>query len=356
MVHLVGSSGFHVGIIHLVIAMDSMKEAVAGALRLFLASPAACAAIGALRPSHFSAQMLRQDRERGEGDTEGATSRLPVVSSVFYGLRGGHSYAEQLADVICEWRATRKDPVTRRTELERDELLHPVPTCVTSSGVISVDASAGERVQQAPIDLVDAFVQAAIQHNTEEHRDGARSDLSAATRALVDALGGARGLLTLIGHAQTVGSVAVAPLTRAQCISSFQRRRSDREPLSVGARALAKHCQRVVSTDGGSEDDASSAWGVSELRGNDASKNARALEVLTTLLDDAVWKNVHALPPFKEESSVVTMEVRNSRGYGARWEIRGGADDAGCEDGGGYAFRGFLEPPMADGHERRWRH
>lgn len=332
--------------------------AVAAALRAFLGSPDVCGRIGALRPSRFSAQMLREDRE-AEADASAAdVAPSPTAAGVFHGLRGGHSYVGQLAGVLSEWYTSRVDPVTRRAELEAAGLLPAVPSSITSSGIISVDTSSSQCVQQVGTAVLDTFVHAAIENYAREHRENPPFDVdvNAAACAFVDALGGARGLLTLLGHAQTVGSVAVAPLTRAQCISSFQRRWSPREALSVGARALAKHCQRVVSSDSEATDDSVSAWGVSELRGNDASKNARALEVLTHLLSDAVWKNMHALPPFSEESSVVTMEVRDSRGYGARWEIRGAVDSDASDEESGFTFRGFLEPPMADGHERRWRH
>jgi hypothetical protein len=329
---------------------------VAEALRAFLGSPVACKSVGALRPARFSAQMLREDRVAEVDASAADAAPPPTAGGVFHGLRGGSSYVEQLADVACEWYMTRKDPVTHRAELEDIGLLPAVPSSVGSSSVISVDTSSSQRIQQVRIEVLDTFVHAAIENYTEEHQEDPMCVVNAATRSFVDALGGARGLLTLLGHAKTVGSVAVAPLTRTQCIDSFQRRWSVREPLSVGARALAKHCQRVVSSDSAASDDSTSAWGESELRGNDASKNARALEVLTRLLDDAVWKNMHALPPFSEEISVVTMEVRDSRGYGARWEIRGSGDGDASDGESGFTFRGFLEPPMADGHERRWRH
>lgn len=305
-------------------------EAVSAAFRSLLGSLATCAAIGALRPAHFSAQMLLID-----------DSVPPMSSRAFCGLQGGSSYVDQLADVVVEWRKNRVDPVTSRQQLGEDGVVPPLPSSVVSSGVITIDNSSKEHIQRVPIDQVDAFVASAV----ECHSQGDLHALKLSAQVFVDAIGGARGLLTLLGHAQTIGTVSVAPLTRSQCVQAFQRRRSPREPLSVGARALAKHCQRVVTTGG----DAASAWGDSEMRGNDANKNTRALEVLERLLDGVVWKNVHALPPFSEDNSVVTMEIRDSKGYGARWEIR-------CSDEEGYSFRGFLEPPMTDGHAKGWKH
>lgn len=144
--------------------------------------------------------------------------------------------------------------------------------------------------------------------------------------AFITRIGGARGILTLLGFRETVGSRNVCPLTRAQCIDAFTQQHG-RSTLTVGARAFTKHCVRSTE----------SWWGA--FRGNDAAKNRVALSKLEQILDAAVWKNIHSLP-----HAQVTMEVRNALGYGARWTI----DDC--------AFRGFLEPQMPDGHASRWRH
>lgn len=146
--------------------------------------------------------------------------------------------------------------------------------------------------------------------------------------AFVERLGGARGILTLLGFRETVGSCTVCPLTREQCVAAFSQRHK-KVSLTVGARAFSKHCER--SADGW--------WG--QLRGNDEAKNRVALLKLEEILDGGVWKNVHSLP-----HSEITMEIRNALGFGARWTVG---------DGGG-AFRGFLEPQMENGHETRWRH
>jgi hypothetical protein len=153
------------------------------------------------------------------------------------------------------------------------------------------------------------------------------ADVVSKTVGFIQTLGHARGLLTCLGFRETVGSRTVAPLTRVQCLTSFQQLQSSKEKLTVGARALTKHCGR--STDG--------FWG--QFKGNDRAKNATALAKLEQILDHAVWKNVHSLP-----HGDATFEVRNAQGYGARWYVR---DES---------FRGFLEPHMANGHENRWRH
>ena len=52
--------------------------------------------------------------------------------------------------------------------------------------------------------------------------------------------------------------------------------------------------------------------------------------------------------PMSEDDAGLTMQIeaRVPEGYGARWALT--ADGA--------RFRGFLEPPMEDGHAKRWRH
>ncbi|GJP30080.1 hypothetical protein CLOM_g22296 [Closterium sp. NIES-68] len=103
--------------------------------------------------------------------------------------------------------------------------------------------------------------------------------------------------------------------------------RANVEALTVGARALSKHCHR------GRE----GFWG--DASGPDAKKNQHALACVKNLLDNATWMNVHALP-----HDLPVFELREPEGYGARWSADGSQ------------FRGFLEPQMPDGHERRWRH
>ncbi|OLP95003.1 Pseudouridine-5'-phosphate glycosidase [Symbiodinium microadriaticum] len=76
--------------------------------------------------------------------------------------------------------------------------------------------------------------------------------------------------------------------------------------------------------------------------GSDAAKNQAAETALRTVLQEAVWGNLHQLP-----GGLPTFEVRVKQGYGARWTV--------SEDGS-TKFRGLLEPMMEDGHEKRWRH
>ncbi|CAH0475342.1 unnamed protein product [Peronospora belbahrii] len=96
--------------------------------------------------------------------------------------------------------------------------------------------------------------------------------------SLVDEIGGSRGILTLLGFQQTIGSRNLAPLTLRQCLAAFKKCHTPGEQLTVGARAFSKHCAR--SSNGW--------WG--ELRGNDTAKNACAESKVRELLANATWK------------------------------------------------------------------
>ena len=120
---------------------------------------------------------------------------------------------------------------------------------------------------------------------------------------------------------------------RHALVAAAAARHSDGEALSVAARALAKHAPR-----GGA------FWGA--CAGPVAAKNAAAADAVARVLADGAWCNVHALP-----GDAVVFEARELGGYGARWACDYDGDavrPAAC------AFRGFLEPRAADGHDRSW--
>ena len=67
-------------------------------------------------------------------------------------------------------------------------------------------------------------------------------------------------------------------------------------------------------------------------------RNEKANEVSNRILDECVWINMHLLPHNNQ-----IIEIRESKGYGARWKVSG-------------EFRGFVEPQMEGGHDKKWRH
>lgn len=154
---------------------------------------------------------------------------------------------------------------------------------------------------------------------------------------VVQALG-PRGLLTCLGVRATQGSVCTYSLpsytsllslfTAMHTSEALQSHPHSHSVLTVGARALTKHCHR--SSEG--------FWGV--VKGSEAQKNDIAERLIETILRNCVWINMHQLP-----GNETVVEVRVEAGYGARWAV-------GEKEG----FRGFLEPHTVDGHENRWRH
>ena len=139
---------------------------------------------------------------------------------------------------------------------------------------------------------------------------------------------GIRGLLDLLNIRHTQGSVEIFPPPMSTLIASFDEKHKPNSHLTVGARALSKHCHRDVSSEW---------WGA--CVGSEQAKNEHAYTVLMRILKDASWINIHLLP-----HDLKVIEVRCAEGYGARWSHDGSA------------FRGFLEPQMEDGHAAGWRH
>ncbi|TYZ67471.1 hypothetical protein PybrP1_010293 [[Pythium] brassicae (nom. inval.)] len=269
---------------------DDDTARVALALREFCASSAPLGS--AEDAKRFRSQLLD-----GAGGSCAALSADAVLASL-----SPAAYVDQLAAVLVLWWRSGRCP------------LHRVPEAVAG---VTETPSNREMLLSMPSELVDAFVDGLKRAEDELARVGVCA-------AFIERLGGARGVLTLLGFRETVGSRSVCPLTRAQCVEAFNQRHKN-VVLTVGARAFSKHCER--SADGW--------WG--HNRGNDEAKNRVARLKLEELLDGAVWKNLHSLP-----HAHATMEIRNALGFGARWTVEDGA-----------LFRGFLEPPMAGGHETR---
>ncbi|XP_063446169.1 uncharacterized protein LOC134725866 [Mytilus trossulus] len=139
-----------------------------------------------------------------------------------------------------------------------------------------------------------------------------------------------RGMLDLLGIRKTVGTKEILPCSRKVLEDCFTAKHSpdSSSKLSVGARALAKHSHRDMST---------SWWGV--CTGTEEAKNEHALKIMNKILDNATWLNTHWLP-----QDIIILEARHTEGYGARWTADGSS------------FRGFLEPQMEGGHDAGWKH
>lgn len=134
-------------------------------------------------------------------------------------------------------------------------------------------------------------------------------------------------VLRVLGLNRTKGSIDFLPPDIHVLWTSYQCRHHPKSKLTVGARALSKHCHRSTVH----------FWGV--CTGSEEAKNNHALDVLGKIFENCVWINIHVLP-----HDVYVLEIRCAQGYGLRWSHDG------------KTFRGFLEPQMENGHEVGWRH
>ncbi|KAJ3031340.1 MAPK protein hog1 [Rhizophlyctis rosea] len=199
------------------------------------------------------------------------------------------------------------------------------------------------------------------------HPDPTLSALSSAFKTFLTSLTIPQVLL-LLGHRLTTGSAQdTLPPSLPHCIQAFVQKhprdnsKGDGEKLTVGAKALSKHCHR---------DGTDRWWG--DVTGTVSAKNRHAVNVLARIFANAGWMNIHSLP-----HNTRVYEVRTMQGYGARWYITDLPPDTESETTSEekkkkkthtlgakipisptrtLEFRGFLEPPMEGGHDVGWRH
>ena len=145
---------------------------------------------------------------------------------------------------------------------------------------------------------------------------------------------GARGFLTCLGVRRTIGSQeSVLPPEREELVEMLNRLnkplteeelRFNPNPslLTVGGRAIQKHASRSP----GIWIDKQTMNGMTE-----SEKNAKAQEVIGRIIQTCQWINIHTL--HQGTPLVFILEIRDSLGFGARWEIQG-------------QFRGLIEPQL----------
>jgi hypothetical protein len=148
----------------------------------------------------------------------------------------------------------------------------------------------------------------------------ADKEATALLQQFADALvtAGTKHILLLLGQRLTPASLTDArasPPTRVELLAAANQLHCPPDHLSVAGRALTKHVHRSPEA----------FWG--EVRGSALEKNAAAVRVITSILDDVTWWNVFG--HFQHE---VVYEARVPTGHGARWGHSGGE------------FIGFLEP------------
>jgi hypothetical protein len=155
---------------------------------------------------------------------------------------------------------------------------------------------------------------------------------------------GDAGVLRLLGMRQTVGTQPMLPPSRSTLLQAAnQPHTKGHGKLSVAARARAKHAHR-----GAKDQFFGTATGPPEKQSRDAAVFVRRI------LEEAVWINSHVFGNIHETIWDAVLECRLANGYGARWTIA--ATTAAEDKQEAVEFRGFLEPQMANGHEKGWKH
>jgi hypothetical protein len=140
---------------------------------------------------------------------------------------------------------------------------------------------------------------------------------------------GTRGILRILGMRSTIGTDPRQLLPPSwTCL--LEAASVEKRALSVAARARAKHAHRGKDH----------FFGL--VTSNADKQNKETYQIVLSLLRDAAWINIHTFSGTTEP----VLEVRVASGYGARWKL----------EANGVSFRGFLEPQMSNGHERKWRH
>ena len=114
--------------------------------------------------------------------------------------------------------------------------------------------------------------------------------------------------------------------------------------LTVAGRARAKHAHR------GTQDQ---FFGV--CKGSTRDKNDAAETIVVEMIHNAIWINVHVFGGIENP----VLEIRIKEGYGARWSIencRKSTYQNEVNRSQNVIFRGFLEPQMSGGFDKKWKH
>lgn len=151
---------------------------------------------------------------------------------------------------------------------------------------------------------------------------------------------GSTGILLVLGMRSTVGTpndANLLPPSWTDLLYAASLQHSENTCLSVAARARSKHYHR------GKEQ----FFGV--VKGPPQDQNDETETILIKLMKNAAWINIHT---FGGTDGDLFLEIRVEAGYGARWKVTW-SDTSICS---AVAFRGFLEPQMTDGHDKKWRH
>lgn len=178
---------------------------------------------------------------------------------------------------------------------------------------------------------------------------------------------GDQGVLAVLGMRRTVGTSLIEfppeewQLMKAarvpHCVKTKRKKQvvgnnGIQETLTTAARARSKHAHRAQS--------GVSFFGVA--KGKVEQQNLETELILKKMISEAVWMNFHMIFSKNLEENIPIFEIRTKEGYGARWSVKKIKDYTDIAEDSETAydydlqFRGFLEPTMENGHEKRWRH
>ena len=115
---------------------------------------------------------------------------------------------------------------------------------------------------------------------------------------------GQKGFLLMIGIRSCNKSTFDIPPKREKLVSEFNKPYSKKSKLTVGARAVMKHSDRSKDK---------KAWGA--VSGTEEDRNVNSNLICLDIMAKATWISL-----FEISSTMKIVEIRNSEGFGLRWE------------------------------------
>lgn len=130
------------------------------------------------------------------------------------------------------------------------------------------------------------------------------------------------GFLLLLGFRLTNKSFFLFPPNRNKLVHEFNRQYNDSSNITIGARAVSKHSDR-------NKNNINIYWG--KVKGTEDERNVYSNKICLDILAKCMWVNMFCL-----SDNCKLLEVRNSLGYGLRWEFH--------EER--IFFKGLVEPTL----------
>ena len=138
-----------------------------------------------------------------------------------------------------------------------------------------------------------------------------------------------QGILIMIGLRITYKCVFELPPNKNILINKFNKLCNDKCKLTVGARAITKHSDRSKFLN---KNESIKFWGI--VVGNEEERNTRSNLICLDLLANSSWITIFDLNIYTR-----IIEIRNTLGYGLRWEYINNYLDI--------EFKGAIEPQIS---------